>query len=428
MQPLNTELLEKSILGTMMKENHLIHEAGIQPEMFVSEAHRVIFEAMRHLANQGKPADCVTLLTEVEVGEAGANYLITLASYANHEKFEQYTDLLVEAWRERQKIALLAEAQAENWPIEQIQTKLDQLFTGNQTIETSIDQDLVQLSERPFFPEDESDYIPIDIKQLTKMMNGFRQGEVTIIAGRPSMGKTDVMNHFALHTGKTGHLPIIFSLEMNRKMLVERLIALCGNISRTKMRNPYQTFTQEEKDKWMDHLSELKKANIHIDDRAGITVNEMRAQIRKLMKKHPDKKPVIFIDYLQMIACEEYRNNQYLNIAYISAQLKKMAKDFHCPVVCLAQLNRAVEARHNKRPVMSDIRDSGNIEQDADVIIILYRDAYYEQLQPEEKRQPQSRYEKLEFIVAKNRNGPTGTAYVYYNKSTGKIAEEAVEA
>lgn len=157
-------------------------------------------------------------------------------------------------------------------------------------------------------------------------------------------------------------------------------------------------------------------------------MNEMRAQIRKLMKKHPDKKPVIFIDYLQMIACEEYRNNQYLNIAYISAQLKKMAKDFHCPVVCLAQLNRAVEARHNKRPVMSDIRDSGNIEQDADVIIILYRDAYYEQLQPEERRQPQSRYEKLEFIVAKNRNGPTGTAYVYYNKSTGKIAEEAVEA
>jgi replicative DNA helicase len=424
MRELNTDLLEKSILGTMMQENYLILDAGIQPEMFLSQVHRVIYQAMKELANAGKPVDYVTLLTEVDVGDAGAQYLTTIAYYANSEKFEHYADMLLDAWRERQKSAILTEALSENWTIEEIQTKLDQLYTSNMTIETSIEQDLVNMAERPFFPEKMDDFIPIDIEELAKMLCGFRQGEVTIIAGRPSMGKTDVMNHFALAAGMMGYLPIIFSLEMNRKMLLERLVALTGNINRLKMRNPYKYLSEEQKNEWMDTLSNLKNANLHIDDRAGLTVRQMRAQIRKLMNKYPTKKPIVFIDYLQIIACEEDRNNPYLNTAYISAQLKKMAKDFHCPVVCLAQLNRAVETRQNKRPVMSDIRDSGNIEQDADVIILLYRDSYYERLSPEEQSQPQQPYERLEFIVAKNRNGPTGTAYARYYKSTGRIVEE----
>ncbi|MFC5540211.1 MAG: DnaB-like helicase C-terminal domain-containing protein [Bacilli bacterium] len=424
MRELNTDLLEKSILGTMMQENYLILDAGIQPEMFLSQVHRVIYQAMKELANAGKPVDYVTLLTEVDVGDAGAQYLTTIAYYANPEKFEHYADMLLDAWRERQKSAILTEALSENWTIEEIQTKLDQLYTSNMTIETSIEQDLVNMAERPFFPEKMDDFIPIDIEELAKMLCGFRQGEVTIIAGRPSMGKTDVMNHFALAAGMMGYLPIIFSLEMNRKMLLERLVALTGNINRLKMRNPYKYLSEEQKNEWMDTLSNLKNANLHIDDRAGLTVRQMRAQIRKLMNKYPTKKPIVFIDYLQIIACEEDRNNPYLNTAYISAQLKKMAKDFHCPVVCLAQLNRAVETRQNKRPVMSDIRDSGNIEQDADVIILLFRDSYYERLSPEEQSQPQQPYERLEFIVAKNRNGPTGTAYARYYKSTGRIVEE----
>jgi len=424
MRELNTDLLEKSILGTMMQENYLILDAGIQPEMFLSQVHRVIYQAMKELANAGKPVDYVTLLTEVDVGDAGAQYLTTIAYYANPEKFEHYADMLLDAWRERQKSAILTEALSENWTIEEIQTKLDQLYTSNMTIETSIEQDLVNMAERPFFPEKMDDFIPIDIEELAKMLCGFRQGEVTIIAARPSMGKTDVMNHFALAAGMMGYLPIIFSLEMNRKMLLERLVALTGNINRLKMRNPYKYLSEEQKNEWMDTLSNLKNANLHIDDRAGLTVRQMRAQIRKLMNKYPTKKPIVFIDYLQIIACEEDRNNPYLNTAYISAQLKKMAKDFHCPVVCLAQLNRAVETRQNKRPVMSDIRDSGNIEQDADVIILLFRDSYYERLSPEEQSQPQQPYERLEFIVAKNRNGPTGTAYARYYKSTGRIVEE----
>ena len=280
MRELNTDLLEKSILGTMMQENYLILDAGIQPEMFLSQVHRVIYQAMKELANAGKPVDYVTLLTEVDVGDAGAQYLTTIAYYANPEKFEHYADMLLDAWRERQKSAILTEALSENWTIEEIQTKLDQLYTSNMTIETSIEQDLVNMAERPFFPEKMDDFIPIDIEELAKMLCGFRQGEVTIIAGRPSMGKTDVMNHFALAAGMMGYLPIIFSLEMNRKMLLERLVALTGNINRLKMRNPYKYLSEEQKNEWMDTLSNLKNANLHIADRAGLTVRQMRAQIR----------------------------------------------------------------------------------------------------------------------------------------------------
>lgn len=424
MQDVSTELLERSILGTMMQENHLILDTDIKPEMFLSQRNRAIFQAMKQLALANKPVDYITLLTEVEIGDAGASDLTTMTSCANFEKFEQYTELFKETWRERQKISILYEAQIDNWPIEKIQTTLEQLFTNASNKETSIDDDLVAIAERPFYPEDTSNVIPVDIKELERLITGFREGEVTIIAGRPSMGKTDVMNHFALYAGLNGYLPIIFSLEMNRKMLIDRLIALVGNISRLKMRDPYQYFSQKQKDEWMDILSGLKKANIHIDDRAGLTVSQMRAQIRKLIKKYPEKKPIIFIDYLQIIACEEYRQNQNLNIAYISSQLKTMAKDFECPIVCLAQLNRAVESRQNKRPVMSDLRDSGNIEQDADVIIFLYRESYYEQWQSEHINLPKPAQESLEFIVAKNRNGPTGIAYAKYYKATGRIVEK----
>lgn len=210
---------------------------------------------------------------------------------------------------------------------------------------------------------------------------------------------------------------------MSRRMLIDRLIALCGNIPRLKMRNPHRYLSQKQKEEWMNILSKLQKAHIHIDDRPGLSVSQMRAQIRKIMQTHPDKQPIVFIDYLQIIACEEHLSNPYLSISKISAQLKKMAKDFRCPVICLAQLNRAVESRQNKRPVMSDIRDSGNIEQDADVIIFLYREAYYEQ--PDTYMQtPPPLWETLEFIVAKNRNGPTSTVFVKYYKSTGRIVEE----
>ncbi|MFC7686247.1 replicative DNA helicase [Ureibacillus sp. GCM10028918] len=430
---LSIDLLEKSLLGTMLKENYLILDAGIQPSLFQSQIHRSIYLAMQHLARNNQPVDYITILTMVEPSEVGgANYLAGLQTFGDGEKFEAYVGIAKTEWREKQKQHILNQATSQNWTIEKIQKELDALQTDTLSVETDVKNDLVKMAERPYHPIEEEKIVPTDLKELEKLIVGFRQGELTIIAGRPSMGKTDVMNYFALTAGLAGYLPIIFSLEMNKAMLLDRLIAASGRISRLKMRDPFQYFSEKQREQWIPVLTELSKANLQIDDRAGLSVSQMRAQVRRLIKTNPEQKPIVFIDYLQIIYSNMARgSNQTTIIGQISWELKQMAKEFDCPVVCLSQLNRSVECRQNKRPVMSDLRDSGNIEQDADVIILLYRDGYYgltsepagENSQIESGEAVNAKREKLELNVAKNRNGPTGIVSVNYSKMTGQLKE-----
>lgn len=165
-------------------------------------------------------------------------------------------------------------------------------------------------------------------------------------------------------------------------------------------------------------MGNLDETHMQIFDGAGQTVAEMRAKTRKLMHQFPHRKPIIFIDYLTLIQTTQFfGGNAHMQVTEISKSLKTMAKDFDCPVVCLAQLNRSVESRANKRPMMSDIRESGSVEQDADVILFLYREAYYDR---------DSEDHSLEIIVSKNRNGPVGTIAVNYNEHTGAIEDENV--
>lgn len=239
---------------------------------------------------------------------------------------------------------------------------------------------------------------------------------MTILAARPSMGKTDVMLHFAKMTGWAGFLPLVFSLEMREERITSRLVASTGGINRGKMLNLKKELDQNQKDKWPDVVGDLSETNIQLFDGAGQTIAEIRAKTRKLMHQFPDKKPILFIDYLTLIHSNQfYDGNSHLQVTEISKSLKTMAKDFDCPVICLAQLNRSVESRANKRPMMSDIRESGSVEQDADVILFLYREAYYNE---------DSKDHSLEIIVSKNRNGPVGTIAVNYNKYTGRLEDQ----
>ena len=439
---LNYELMERSLLGTMLNENYLILDTDLTPDMFQTQMHRSIFRAMQHLAYQDKPVDYITILTMVEPKEVGgAPYLANLQTFANSEKFDSYYEMVLDAWREREKQKLLFQAQSGNWSIEDIQNALDQLQTNTTRIDTCITNDLAAMFPLPEKPMEEIAAVRTKIKQLDRLLVGFRNGELTIVAGRPSMGKTDVMNYFAYTAGIAGFLPIVFSLEMDRTMLINRLLAMTGKINRLKMRDPFKYFSEKQKEKWVHTLTEVDKAKIHIDDRAGLTVRQIRAQARSIIRHNPERKPIIFIDYLQIIFSNDTRGgNQTYMIGQISWELKRMAKEFNCPVICLAQLNRGVESRQNKRPLMSDLRDSGNIEQDADVIILLYRDSYYAELK--EKASEEYEYESeeadtqayvdkrgnepLELIVAKNRNGPTGSAVVNYRKTTGQISERVV--
>lgn len=411
---ISMELVEKSLLGSMLQENYLITDSNIDSEFFNTQVHRSIFTAMEELLQNGRPADYVSLLTTREPLElGGANYIADLKNFANVHKFDNYRELLVEHWREGRKQNILLQAQSENWSIDEVQKALDKLQDDKTESNLSITSDLADMAERPYQPLQVEKGVTTGLADLDKMLNGFQKSELIILAARPSMGKTDTMNHFALNAGWSGYLPIVFSLEMSRSTLIDRLVATTGRFNRLKMRDPYTHFTDEQKAKWLPTITQLDQAKIHIDDHSSLKVSQIKAKARQVIKTNPEKKPIIFIDYLQIIRPDNPKLNSTQQVAQISWDLKQMAKEFGCPVVCLSQLNRSVETRADKRPLMSDIRDSGNVEQDADVIAFLYRDDYYDK-ETESKN-------ILEIIIAKHRNGPTGSVSVAYSKETGRL-------
>src|SRR5690606_36596291 len=270
-----------------------------------------------------------------------------------------YLEMFIDVWRNMELKRILNNAQIEDWPIVKIQQSLDRLEDIQSAQDLSVKYERAKLYELPFRPMEQKPVVPTVIPDLEKLIEGFHCGDVTIIAARPSMGKTDVMNHLALHAGWAGYLPIIFSLEMNKSSLTSRMIATAGKINRNKLRNPYHYFSDEQRDKWPQLVNRINDSDIYIDDTPGMSVNHIRAKARKIIKSNPTKKPIIFIDYLQIIYSEN-QSNLTNKIGELSWAIKKMAKELNCPVVCLSQLNRGVEGRQNKRPVLSDLRDSGN--------------------------------------------------------------------
>ena len=223
------------------------------------------------------------------------------------------------------------------------------------------------------------------------------------------------MLHFVLEATKQGAVPIIFSLEMSEEQLLRRLISTIGTINLFLAKNPSQLLENKKQD-WQMAINELYKLDFEVHDQALQTIPYIRSKVRKAKKKYEGKQVIVFIDYLTLIHNEGNFNSDHAKVSDISANLKAIAKEYKCPVVTLAQLSRSVEQRQDKRPMLSDIRESGSIEQDADAVLFLYRESYYNK---------DSDSNDLEIIVAKHRDGPTGTATVYYNKATGKIGDLA---
>jgi replicative DNA helicase len=343
----------------------------------------------------------------------GMSYFSELLSYADVEKFDATEKLILDLWKEREKRSILRLATLSDWEIAKVITELDKINQLKMEDHTSLQQALSNIYEAPWEDQLASKSVTTGIGELDEMIGGFQGGEVTILAARPSMGKTDVMLHFAKTAGWAGYLPLVFSLEMPEKLITSRLMASTGGFNRAKMRDPKRMLNQSQKDKWSDVIGNLGQTNMQIFDGAGQTIAEMRAKTRKLMHQFPYNKPILFIDYLTLITSSQaYGGNSHQQVTEISKSLKTMAKDFDCPVICLAQLNRSVESRADKRPMMSDIRESGSVEQDADVILFLYRDRYYNK---------ESQNNSLEVIVSKNRNGQVGTVEVNYSEKTGAI-------
>ncbi|KAA9022024.1 replicative DNA helicase [Niallia endozanthoxylica] len=409
-------LAEKALLGTFLKENHLLHDTIIRPEHFAEGRHRLLMQLMKNIHSKSRAVDSITLALEGDPERyGGLSYIQGLLSYANPVKFEGYEDILLEKWKEREKRNILTLAAQEDWEIDRVVSSLQAMNQARVDDYHSISDEIMNVFDDPWRESKKQSGSLTGIKQFDALTNGFQNGDLTIIAARPSMGKTDVMLHLAKQAGWQHYLPVIFSLEMPSRTITMRLIASTGGFNRGKMRDPYQLLSEPQKERWSATLGKLNETCIQQFDGSSQTVPIMRAKLRKVIHEYPERKPIVFIDYLGLITPNDtYGGNANQQVSEISKNLKAMAKDFNCPVVCLAQLNRSVEQRQNKRPNMSDIRDSGSVEQDADVILLLYREKYYDH----SLKDP-----ALELIITKNRNGPVGTAYALYNENTGEMKD-----
>ncbi|NWQ43334.1 DNA helicase [Bacillus sp. EB106-08-02-XG196] len=410
-------IAEKAFLGSLIKAEYLLKDTVIQPEQLESTRHQELMRRMLEFTRSGRNIDLISLSTLPDLEYfGGMSYLAELQSYGDLEKFENMEKLILTQWKDREKRNILTRAVVNDWDIAKVTTQLDKINQSKMEDHTSLKQALADVYEAPWEDPILLNTATTGIQKLDTMTGGFQNGEVTILAARPSMGKTDAMLHFAKMSGLAGFLPLVFSLEMPEKLITSRLIAAAGNFNRRKMRDPKRMLNQDQKNIWSDVIGHLAETNMQLFDGAGQTVAEMRAKTRKMMHQYPHNKPVIFIDYLTLIRSSQgYGGNSHQQVTEISKSLKTMAKDFDCPVICLAQLNRSVESRADKRPMMSDIRESGSVEQDADVIMFLYRESYYDK---------ETNNDSLEIIVSKNRNGPVGSTFVNYNQSTGGIEEE----
>ena len=307
----------------------------------------MLLAQIKKLVHNGQSADHVTLSMAVNPETfGGISYVNELLSYANPVKIDEYEQIVLNEWKEREKRNILTLSLKENWEMEKVIQSLDDINEIRADDHKSIGGELTELFEAPWEPQVDQHGIYSGIEKLDQLTNGWQDGEVTIVGARPSMGKTDFMLHLAKQAGWKNCIPILFSLEMPAKTLIKRLIASTGGYHREKMRDPYQLLSEEQKQRWPAVLGRLNETNIQIFDGSGQTVPEMRAKVRSMMHQYPGKKPFIFIDYLGLIRSNEfYGGNANLQITEISRNLKGMAKDFNCPVICLAQLNRSVEQR-----------------------------------------------------------------------------------
>lgn len=405
---------EEAVLGTMLKEPHLIADSGLKVEQLQSAENKNILSTMLKLIANGHQVDMVTLLTQGNPEDfGGAGKLNRIQNLANELKFDGYVDLVMEAWRNREKHRLLKIAEHEDWGIDKISSELDGLTSNKVNDHQNISDLVVAVAEDPWIKKEQKKGVVTGLQELQHATNGWQNGELTIVAARPSMGKSDVMLHFAKQAGWSGCLPIIFSLEMNEMLLRDRLIASVGNYNRSKMRDVFSQLSDSQKNSWSATLQRVMETNIDMFVDSRQSVAEIRMKTRKVVKQNPNKQPIIFIDYLTLIRpTDEHRGNAHQQTGEITKGLKALAKEFNCPVITLAQLSRNVEKREDKRPMMSDLRESGSIEEDADVIMFLYRDSYYTKKDDDKT---------LEMIIAKNRNGETGTINTTYNKFTGVI-------
>jgi len=415
---------EASILGGLLLDNAAWERIAdvVRAEDFYRADHRIVFEVIARLIDAGKPADVVTVFEALEgLGRAnevgGIAYLNTLAqetpSAANIMRYAEIvrdrailrflvsvsdqiaTQALNPAGKETRQI--LDEAESQIFQIGEQGARRSARFQNFHDVLARVVERVDDLYQNPN-PSDVTG-VPSGFFDLDQKTAGMHAGDLLIIAGRPSMGKTSLALNIAEYVAITEKLPVaIFSMEMGAEQLAMRVLCSVGRLDAQRVRTG--RLNEDDWGRLTQAMGLTKEAQIHIDETPALNPLELRSRARRLSRQY-GKLGLIVVDYLQLMSASSTGENRTTEISEITRSLKGLAKELGCPVLALSQLNRTVEQRTDKRPVMSDLRESGAIEQDADLILFIYRDEVYRPDTPDKG--------VAEIIIAKQRNGPIGT-------------------
>lgn len=420
--PQNVEA-EQAVLGAMLLSHDAVIVAmeKLQSQDFYRDVHRIIFEAMEHLHRENKEIDVITLPDELkrmkkldDVG--GLEYVLNLpnliGSAANIEYYANIvaekalarnlistcTELTTEAYDgQKETEALLDDAERRILQLSDTKNRGDFASVGA-VVEVTLDK-ITKLYENKAGLTG----LPTGFRDLDRMTSGLQPSDLILVAARPSMGKTAFTLNIAQNVGVRQHKTVaFFSLEMSQEQLVQRLLCQIAHIDSQKLRTG-QLNSDEEWTRLTDACDKLYESPIYIDDTPGISVAEMRSKARRLKSEHG--LDLIIVDYLQLMQGRNAESRQQ-EISEISRSLKALARELKVPLIALSQLSRSVESRQDKRPMLSDLRESGALEQDADIVSFLYREDYYD-------KETENQH-ITEVILAKHRNGPVGSVKLYF--------------
>lgn len=426
---------EQSVLGAVFisPETMISLADELTPDDFYKPANKIVFKTMLSLLEKGEPIDATTMVSALtNQGDisniGGINYVVELVnSTPTSKNVDHYAKLVKEKATLRKVIADLSDSLSSAYQgdvsIGDIIAKTEKYLldisnqntgTGFRNVADILDthMQIVEIRSQTdgFVTGLSTGFIGLD-----KITTGLHEGNLIILAARPAMGKTALALNIAKHVATMERKPaVIFSLEMGAEELIERMVASEGMIPGYHLKTG--NLSTDEWKRLVHAQSNLYDVPIFVDDTAGIRISEIRSKARKLSQEMGGL-GIIIIDYLQLITGSKRENRQQI-VSEISRELKILAKDLRVPVIALSQLSRSVEQRQDKRPMLSDLRESGSIEQDADIVAFLYRDAYYQK----EQADSQEANNVTELILEKNRHGSLGTVKLYFHKEYTKFS------
>ena len=436
--PQNIEA-EQAVLGAMLLEKRAIGEAMelLRPEDFYREAHRLVFEAILELAKRDEAADLVTVTEQLKktdnLEKAGGIAFVTSLANAvpTAANIKYHAQIVLEKAQLRHLIntatEIAGEAYEDTDDLPNLMEKAEKRILEVTGRGTSFDFepigklviDVFEKAEKRAKQKNALTGLGSGFRDLDKLTSGFQPSDLILIAARPSMGKTAFTLNIATYVATRLKQPVaFFSLEMSNIQLVQRILCAEGNIDSQALRSG--EMQDDEWQKLIEASDRITKAPIYIDDTPGITVAELRSKARRIKLDHGLS--LVIIDYLQLMQGRSSRNgdNRQQEISEISRSLKALARELDVPIIALSQLSRSVEARQIKRPMLSDLRESGSLEQDADIVMFLYREDYYD-AETERKN-------ITDVIIAKHRNGPIDTVQLFFAKQFTKFTGFEYEA